>query len=266
MLINDQNLQILCQIAQDAGCEIMDVYVHGGGVFEKEDKSPLTEADLRANDVILKGLTKYFPQWYPVPEETHDALYHVQPLTEASKVWVQAKETFFLVDPLDDTKEFIKRNGEFTVNIALVHAGKPVAGVVFAPALNELFYGSRGVGVFKKDAKGTKPISSSPASFDQPLRIMGSRSHGTDKLNQWLQTLNRPYTFSGVGSSLKFCRIAEGRAEVYPRFGPISQLDNAAGHAILELAGGRVAGINGQPITYSLNSSILNIEFVAFCS
>lgn len=265
MLINDQNLKVLFQIAVAAGKEIMDVYAHGGEVFEKKDKSPLTEADLRANDVILKGLAQHFPQWVVVSEETYDALSHIQPLTEASRVWEQAKETFFLVDPLDGTKEFIKRNGEFTVNIALVHAGKPVAGVVFAPALNELFYGSRGVGVFKKDAQGTRPISTSPVSLDQPLRVVGSRSHDTEKLNQWLQTLNRQYTFSGVGSSLKFCRIAEGQADVYPRFGPTSQWDTAAGHAILELAGGRVAGINGQPITYSLNSSILNSAFIALC-
>lgn len=264
MLINERDLQTLCQIAVAAGSEIMDVYAYGCQVFEKEDKSPLTDADLRADDVISKGLTQHFPRWIVVSEETHDALTNIQPLTEACKVWEDAKETYFLVDPLDGTKEFIQRNGEFTVNIALVHAGKPVAGVVFAPALNELFFGSEGVGVFKKDAQGTRPISTFTSSLDQPLRVVGSRAHGTEKLNQWLQTLNRPHTFSGVGSSLKFCRIAEGQADVYPRFGPTSQWDTAAGHAILDLAGGRVLGINGEPVIYRLNSSILNSEFIAW--
>jgi 3'(2'), 5'-bisphosphate nucleotidase len=263
VLINHQHLQQLCQIAFDAGKEIMDVYAHGGEVFEKQDKSPLTEADLRADDVISKGLTQHFPQWTVVSEETHDSLTIIQPLTEASKVWEQAKETFFLVDPLDGTKEFIKRSGEFTVNIALVHAGQPVAGVVFAPALDELFYGAQGLGVFKQDAHGTRSISTRPVYTDQALRVMGSRSHGTEQLEQWLQSLNRPYTFVGAGSSLKFCRIAEGQADVYPRFSPTSQWDTAAGQAILELAGGRVVDMTGEPMTYSLDACILNPYFVA---
>jgi len=191
-------------------------------------------------------------------------LTNIQPLTEASKVWEEAKDTFFIVDPLVGTKEFIKRNGEFTVNIALVHAGQAVAGVVFAPALSELFYGSKGVGVFKKDDQGTRSISNSTASFEQPLRVVGSRSHGTDNLNQWSQKFNFPYLFSGVVSTLKFCRIAEGQADVYSRFSPTSQWDTAAGHAILELAGGRVVGINGEPLSYSLKTSILNSEFIEF--
>jgi 3'(2'),5'-bisphosphate nucleotidase len=264
MLINHQDLQQLCQIALEAGKEIMDVYAHGGEVFEKQDKSPLTEADLRADDVISKGLTKHFPQWLVVSEETFDPVNRIQAMTQATEVWERVKETFFLVDPLDGTKEFIKRNGEFTVNIALVHACRPVAGVVFAPALDELFYGAQNLGVFKQDAHGTRSISTRPVCTDQALRVMGSRSHGTEQLEQWLQSLNRPYTFVGAGSSLKFCRIAEGQADVYPRFGPTSQWDTAAGQAILEFAGGRVENMEGAPLTYSLDRPILNSAFTAF--
>lgn len=253
MRINNQDLQCLCQIAIDAGKEIMNVYAHGGTVFTKEDASPLTEADLRADAVILRGLQQHFAQWSVVSEETYDSLRGAN----------EAKETFFLVDPLDGTKEFIKRNGEFTVNIALVHAGQPVAGVVFAPALDELFYGALDMGVYKKDAHGTRSISISLPSSNQPLRVIGSRSHGTDQLDQWLQTLGRPYTFVGAGSSLKFCRLAEGQADVYPRFGPTSQWDTAAGQAILELAGGQVLDMEGEPITYGMDAPILNPAFIA---
>jgi 3'(2'),5'-bisphosphate nucleotidase len=262
-LITDKDLKCLCRIALEAGKEIMDVYTHGGVVYEKEDKSPLTEADLRADRVIADGLIKHFPQWWIVSEETYEATKKIEPLTMAADVGNQVGDTFFLVDPLDGTKEFVNRNGEFTVNIALIHAGQAIAGVVYAPAMDELFYGAHGIGAYKKDAKGERPIQTSHPSEDAPLRVIGSRSHGADKLEQWLRGLSRRFEFVAAGSSLKFCRIAEGLADVYPRFGPTSQWDTAAAQAVLESAGGAVRDLSGLPLSYGLNKSILNPEFMA---
>lgn len=136
---------------------------------------------------------------------------------------------FFLVDPLDGTTEFLKRNGEFTVNIALIYQGKVVAGVVFAPALNELFCSSKGFGAWSIIDGKVRELRVSPMQFEQSLRVIGSRSHGADKVDAWLQTLGRRSEFKSIGSSLKFCRIAQGKADIYPRFGPTNQWDTAAG-------------------------------------
>lgn len=177
-------------------------------------------------------------------------------------------ERFFLVDPLDGTKEFIKRNGEFTVNIALIEHGAPVAAVVLAPALGELFYAAQGVGAFKAqaDGSGARPIRCAPVSPTGHLRVLGSRSHGLGHLDSWLAQLNRPHTFAATGSSLKFCRIAEGAADVYPRFGPTSQWDTAAGQCVLEQAGGQVVNAQGQPLRYGLDLPLINPDFTAWAS
>jgi 3'(2'),5'-bisphosphate nucleotidase len=170
---------------------------------------------------------------------------------------------FFLVDPLDGTKEFLKRNDEFTVNIALIVEGIPVMGVVFAPALGEMFYAAQGEGAWKQDAQGLHAISTSLHDGVRPLRVMGSRSHGADKLNAWLDNLTQVHTFTAAGSSLKFCRIAEGLADIYPRFGPTSQWDTAAAQALLEEAGGKVVDMQGDRLHYGLDRPILNPEFMA---
>ena len=167
------------------------------------------------------------------------------------------------MDPLDGTKEFLNRNGEFTVNIALIEDGQPVVGVVLAPALDECFCAARGVGAFKRDSKGTRPIRTAEAQPGDTLRVMGSRSHGADKLNAWLASLQNSHTFVAAGSSLKFCRIAEGEADIYPRFGPTSQWDTAAAQAVLEMAGGAVTDLQGHPLCYGLDRPMLNPEFVA---
>jgi 3'(2'),5'-bisphosphate nucleotidase len=250
MNLTEKQLQCLCQIAEAAGREIMDVYANGGETWQKDDQSPLTEADLRADRVIRAGLEQHFPGVFILSEESVSA-------------GAQTASQFFLVDPLDGTKEFLKRNGEFTVNIALVDNGQPVAGVVLAPALDELFYAARGVGAFKRDSTGTRPIHTTDTTPTDPLRVMGSRSHGGDKLNAWLASLKNQHTFVAAGSSLKFCRIAEGQADVYPRFGPTSQWDTAAAQAVLEGAGGVVLNLQGPRLTYGLDRPVLNPEFVA---
>lgn len=246
----ETQLQALCQIAEAASREIMDIYAHGGETWHKEDQSPLTEADLRADRVIREGLERHFPGVFILSEESVSA-------------GPQAARRFFLVDPLDGTKEFLKRNDEFTVNIALVEDGQPVAGVVLAPALGELFYAARGLGAWKRDAAGVRATATMKIEPTAPLRVMGSRSHGGDKLNAWLANLKNEHTFVAAGSSLKFCRIAEGAADIYPRFGPTSQWDTAAAQAVLEVAGGAVTDLQGKPLRYGLDRPVLNPEFVA---
>ena len=251
MKITKELLQTLCSIAQAAGNEIMAVYDQGGAVWQKEDASPLTEADLRADAVIREGLETAFPGVFILSEESCSS-------------GDQTAEVFFLVDPLDGTKEFLKRSGEFTVNIALIQQGVPVAGVVYAPALSEMFYAARGQGAFKQRVDGeVRVLKLSPWIASDTLRVIGSRSHGGDKLNAWLAALTRPHTFVAAGSSLKFCRIAEGQADVYPRFGPTSQWDTAAAQCVLEAAGGAVLDLDGQPLRYGLQQPTLNPDFVA---
>ena len=250
MTVTKLELMTLCHIAEAAGQEIMAVYREGGEIWQKDDASPLTEADLRADRVIRQGLEKHFPGVFILSEESVSA-------------GPQDDGRFFLVDPLDGTKEFLKRNGEFTVNIALVEKGQPIAGVVYAPALGEIFYAARGLGARKRDAAGEREIAASKAETATPLRVMGSRSHGGDKLNAWIANLKNEHSFVAAGSSLKFCRIAEGQADVYPRFGPTSQWDTAAAQAVLEIAGGAVVDLSGQPLRYGLDRPVLNPEFMA---
>ena len=246
-------LATLCAIAEAAGAEIMDVYGTDFAATQKSDASPLTQADLRADAVIRQGLERTFPGVFILSEES----------ASANQV---PTDPFFLVDPLDGTREFVKRNGEFTVNIALIEAGEPVAGIVAAPALGELFFGARGVGCWKRQGATTRPLQVAPVDPAAPLRVIGSRSHGTDQLARWLAALGRDHEFVAAGSSLKFCRIAEGQADVYPRLGPTSQWDTAAAQAVLEAAGGAVLDPAGRPLRYGLDRPVLNPYFVAMAA
>jgi len=249
MRIDKKQLQTLCGIAEAAGREIMAVYATDFPAWSKADDSPLTEADLRADRVIRRGLEAAFPGVYVLSEESASA--------------GSAPGTFFLVDPLDGTKEFLKRNDEFTVNIALVQGGEPVAGVVQAPALGELFFAARGLGAWKRARDRTVPIKTSASVPGRPLRVMGSRSHGGEALSQWLARLQCDHCFVAAGSSLKFCRIAEGEADIYPRLGPTSQWDTAAAQAVLQEAGGAVLDAQGRPLRYGADRPMLNGHFIA---
>jgi 3'(2'),5'-bisphosphate nucleotidase len=250
MNLTQEQLDYLCQLSKAAGHEIMDVYQGQIDTWQKEDNSPLTQADLRADKVIRAGLEMHFPHIFILSEESRSAEQDIVP------------DTLFLVDPLDGTKEFLKRNDEFTVNVALVHQGKVIAGVVFAPALDELFYAAQGLGCWKEDSRGKRQLTIAPRDETQPLKIIGSRSHGSDQLSDWLQTLNQPYTLMTAGSSLKFCRVADGQADIYPRFGLTSQWDTAAAQCIVEQAGGKVTDLAGKSLTYGLEREILNPFFV----
>jgi len=250
MQVTTALLETLCAIAGEAGRAIMEVYQGEIAVVDKSDQSPLTVADMRADAIIRAGLEAAFPAVHILSEESRSDAY-------------QAGAPFFLVDPLDGTKEFIKRNGEFTVNIALVIDAVPAAGVVYAPAMRALYYGGDQLGAWRRDADGLRQLHAAPWAGSGPLKVIGSRSHGAEELQAWLQTLPCAHDFVAAGSSLKFCRIAEGGAHAYPRFGPTSQWDTAAAHAILHNAGGTVLAFDGQPLRYGPDLPILNPHFLA---
>ncbi len=248
--LREDQLRRLCDIARRAGEEVMAVYAASFAITAKGDGSPVTEADLRADRMIRAGLTEHFPGWCIVSEESSPDV-------------AQAANRFFLIDPLDGTKEFVARNGEFTVNIALVEDGRPIAGVVLAPARNELFFAAQRHGAWL-EAPGTPAHRIEVAGpRTGPLRVLASRSHGNPRTAAWMAGLARPFDIVIAGSSLKFCRIAQGAADLYPRLGPTSQWDTAAGQAVLEQAGGAVLTADGSPLGYGSDRPLINPNFVA---
>jgi 3'(2'), 5'-bisphosphate nucleotidase len=241
----------LMPIVARAGEAIMRVYGGGIAVQRKDDDSPLTQADLESQRVIIDGLKRLTPQLPILSEESAQAPW--QERRRWPELWV--------VDPLDGTREFIKRNGEFTINIALVLEHEPLLGMVAAPAQGVLYWGARGAGAFRSRAGGApeRIQVSAPAN---PLRVVGSRSHITPETTAYLKKLGH-YETKSIGSSLKFCLVAEGSADLYARFGPTSEWDTAAGQALLEAAGGHVTRLDGQRLRYNCRESVLNGEFVA---
>lgn len=239
-------------VAQQAGDAILKVYDTAFSVELKSDHSPLTAADTAANAVILEALAMLTPD-VPILSEEHAATHDAYVRKHWPELWV--------VDPLDGTREFVKRNGEFTVNIALVRHGLPVFGVIQQPVTGELWWGALGEGAFKRKASGDIRISvAKPAP--SPLRVAASRSHIDASTQAFMARMPASVPVS-CGSSLKFCMLAEGRMDVYPRFGPTSEWDTAAGQAILEAAGGRVLGLDGAPLQYNQRDTLLNEPFVA---
>jgi 3'(2'), 5'-bisphosphate nucleotidase len=242
----------LIPIVARAGDAIMRIYDSGFTVQRKEDNSPLTLADLDSQRVIIEGLTEVTPDVPILSEESAQAPW------DERKTWRE----LWVVDPLDGTREFVKRNGEFTVNIALVQEHEPVLGVVAAPALGLLYWGASGVGAFSRHRGAAQvPIKVSPPQ--SPLRVVGSRSHASAETAGYLARLG-PHAMTGIGSSLKFCLLAEGKAELYPRFGPTSEWDTAAGQALLEAAGGHVTRLDGHRLRYNCRASVINGDFLAF--
>jgi 3'(2'), 5'-bisphosphate nucleotidase len=233
-----------------AGHVIMSVYATDFVVRGKSDASPVTEADERAEKLIIEALQGLAPEVPIVAEEAVSAGAVVVP-----------GECFWLVDPLDGTKEFISRNGEFTVNVALVHRGAAVLGVVLAPALDRLFAGIVGQGAWVEDARGRRPITCREVPAEG-LTVVASRSHGdTDALSAFLGD-RKLASLINAGSSLKLCLLAEGAADLYPRLGRTMEWDIAAGHAVLSAAGGRIEDLCGQPLRYG-KPGFENPHFVA---
>jgi 3'(2'), 5'-bisphosphate nucleotidase len=241
------------RIAAAAGDAIMAVYATEFPVETKADDSPLTAADRTAHAVIAAGLRDLAPDIPVWSEEGRE-------VPRAARAgWTR----FWLVDPLDGTREFIRRNGEFTVNVALVVGHQPVLGVVLAPALRREYFGIAGGGAHRADDGGEpRPITVRPVAA-QAVRVVGSRSHRGASLDGFLEALG-PHELVGIGSSLKFGLLAEGAADVYPRLGPTSEWDTAAGQAVLEAAGGRVTDLAGNALRYNTSDGVLNPHFVAY--
>ena len=242
-------LAVFERLARQAGAAIMAHYEQDCRLDDKVDASPLTAADLAADKIICAGLRAAYPDIDLVTEEqtdTHQA--------------VKGDDHYFLIDPLDGTKEFLSKNGQFTVNIALIEKGEAVAGVVYAPALNRMFLGAKGLGATETDEAGTRPVHVRPMP-QNPVAV-ASRSHRSPETDIFLAGHNITECVS-AGSSLKFCLVATGEADIYPRFGPTMEWDTAAGQAIIEAAGGAVLTPEGQKFRYGKKDH-RNGNFVAW--
>jgi 3'(2'), 5'-bisphosphate nucleotidase len=247
----------LIKIVRRAGAAILAVYNSDFAVEHKADDSPLTQADLAAHHIIAAGLAALDADIPLLSEET------LPPAFEVRRGW----QRYWLVDPLDGTKEFINRNGEFTVNIALIEDHRPIFGVVGVPALGLVYTGDvHSQQAYRIDAAGTVQLHGRPMADGNAPVVVASRSHGGERLETYLDRLARIYpgvTRKPVGSSLKLCILAEGEADLYPRLGPTSEWDIAAAHAVLEAAGGGVWAVDGGPLDYNRKAVLLNPEFIA---
>lgn len=241
----------LLPIAQRAGEAIMQVFRAGNAqVRHKADHSPVTQADRAANGIIVQGLAPLLDGCLVVSEED-----------EASHAWRSADARFWLVDPLDGTREFISGSTDFTVNIALIEAGRSILGVVLAPASGALYWGGPGLGAFRIVGADTTTIRVGAGDDPATIRVVASRSHLNGATRAFMQRLG-PSHLVQAGSSLKFCRVAEGAADIYPRMGPTCEWDTAAAQAVLEGAGGVVLDLQRQPLRYG-KPQVLNPSFVA---
>ena len=246
----------LVDVVRRAGAEIMEVYATDFDVETKSDSSPVTEADLRAHAVIVDGLRAVAPE-YPILSEESEP-----PGFETRSTWSR----YWLVDPLDGTKEFVGRNGEFTVNIALIDGHRAVLGIVGVPARDEVFVGDVTTQTAYKETETARQRLATRPLAEQGVTVVASRSHGGDRLERFLDAVGAvlgPIARRPVGSSLKLCLLAEGEADFYPRLGPTSEWDIAAAHAVLAAAGGAVRRFDGRPLEYNTTPSFLNPEFMA---
>ena len=247
-------LEAVIDISRRAGREILDVYGTDFEARAKADESPLTEADLRAHRLITAALARLSPSLPVLSEEAAEI-----PYAERSG-W----NRYWLVDPLDGTKEFVSRNGEFTVNIALIEGHRPVMGVVHIPVSDTTYSGIPGAGAWRASHDRPRAPISVRRLVRPPLRVVGSRSHGVAALEAALTSLG-PHELRSAGSSIKLCLVADGSADLYPRLGPTSEWDIAAGQAVLEAAGGQVVRIaDGQALQYNTRAGYLNPDFLAF--
>jgi 3'(2'), 5'-bisphosphate nucleotidase len=244
-------IEPLVALAVKAGGAILEVYASDFDVQEKDDASPLTQADLASNRVIEQGLKALTPDIPVLSEESG-----LPEFAERSQ-W----DKYWLVDPLDGTKEFVNRNGEFTVNIALIEANRPVFGVVYVPVKDKTYFGCAGYGAELRDSESDAVKISVADATAQPARVVGSRSHRGASLDGFLENLG-DYEMHPMGSSLKFCLVAEGAADIYPRLGPTSEWDTAAAQAVVEQAGGSVITLDGKPLSYNSKEEILNPHFL----
>ncbi len=242
----------VADLARRAGEAIMAVYAGAFAVELKDDASPLTAADLAAHRILVSGLAALAPPWPVLSEESVDV-----PWTERQR-WSR----YWLVDPLDGTREFVKRNGEFTVNVALVDGHRPILGVVLAPVSGKLALAWQGGGAWCEAEPGATPQRLRSRALPQRPMVAGSRSHASREEQALLARLG-PHDALALGSSLKFLRLAEGAADLYVRLGPTSEWDTAAAQCVLEQAGGAVLGLAGTALAYNTKESLLNPHFIA---
>ncbi len=246
----------LYAIVREAGEAILQIYSDPAlfDVDYKSDKSPLTAADSASNEIILKGLTSLSEDFPIISEESKTLPYEER----------RTYDYCWLVDPLDGTKEFIKRNDEFTINIALVRAGKPVVGILYIPVTGACFFGAKGEGAYRIDGETEVRLQCRPFEIGQSgLRVLCSRSHLSAATQEYVDKLDNPVLVP-QGSALKFTVMAEGKGDVYPRIGPTMEWDTAAAHILLEEAGGGIVEFaTGRPLVYN-KPSLLNPDFVAF--
>ena len=243
--------ETLCSLSREAGAAIMEIYATDFEARAKDDASPVTEADLAADRIIVAALEAAFPDIPVVTEErseSHDA--------------AAAGTRFFLVDPLDGTKEFVKRGGDFTVNIALIEDGVPVRGVVYAPALDRLFWTDDDGNAHVKDGAGAARPMRVAAPDNGALNVVASKSHRDAATDDYIGKY-KVADFKSAGSSLKFCLLAAGEADLYPRLGRTMEWDTAAGHAVLRAAGGHVNRFEGGTLTYG-KPNFENPHFIAY--
>jgi len=249
--IKSELIEQLIEISKDAGKAILEVYNSNFGHQIKEDLSPLTKADTLSNNIICERLKVITPDIPILSEENSDIPFNIR------SSW----EQYWLVDPLDGTKEFIKKNGEFTVNIALIENNTPIFGIIHLPVTNETYWGSSTKGSFYIKGNNQKTKLCVENKIRSQVRIVASRSHPSKMLDTLLEEIGE-YKIITKGSSLKFCLIAKGQADIYPRLGPTSEWDIAAGHAIVKFAGGSLVTIDREPMQYNLTENNLNPYFV----
>jgi 3'(2'), 5'-bisphosphate nucleotidase len=243
--------EAVAEIAVEAGKAILEIYKQDFEVVQKQDDSPLTQADLASHRIICDALAHLTPDIPVLSEESSDIDFD----TRAD--WFQ----YWLVDPLDGTKEFINRNGEFTVNIALIRFHNPVLGVVHVPVSGVTYTGLVGKCASRHASDGSMEHISVRLPCADPMIVVGSRSHANPRLMEFLGQMGN-YELVSMGSSLKFCLLAEGSADFYPRLGPTSEWDTAAAHAVVLAAGGKIITLDGKPLRYNTKKSLLNPEFL----
>ena len=246
----DINIEDIKKIALEAGDAIMKIYARDFAIEYKDDKSPLTEADTKSNEIICKELAEHYPNIPILSEENKEVKY------KDRKNW----EYYWCIDPIDGTKEFIKKNDEFTVNIALIQEGTPVLGVVYAPAMNEMYTAKKGYGAFKNEQKLPLYVNNNP---EEKLFVVASKSHLSAETQNFINSLDtKEIVQVSKGSSLKLCMVAEGVADIYPRLAPTMEWDTAAAHAIVLEAGKKVYQYhNEKPVVYN-KENLLNPWFV----
>ena len=251
-MLDDINLKEIVGIAKEAGDAIMEIYEKDFAIEYKDDKSPLTEADLKSNEIICNALTRLYPDIPILSEENKAAPYADR------KDW----DFFWLIDPIDGTKEFIKKNGEFTVNIALIYKNTPVMGVVYAPVLQDMYSAKKDEGAFKNEERLPLMTNTEP---EKHLNVVASKSHLSEETQEFIDRLaldTLKLDLVSKGSSLKLCMVAEGSADIYPRLAPTMEWDTGAAHAVVLESGKQVVQFeNSEPVVYN-KEDLLNPWFI----